>query len=302
MPPLPIRTVAALALCLAAAPVIAAPQPAPVAVGPQYDTTHVYVAPADFDAFVASFTATFGGQPSKRITATITPTPSSAELQYVWTPAGTLSTFAFTTPIPHPFGLERSGYLVRDMDAAIRAARAAGASVVVEPFKDPIGIDAVIEWPGGVLMQLYWHFEAPHYAALASVPENRVYVPADRADAFVHAFLRFSGGRVLSDERRADAGEIGRAGRTFRRIALESDFGRMLVLVSDGHLPYPYGHELTGYAVDDLAATLSRAQTSGATLLAGPYRGAARQSAIVRFPGGYIAEIHAAAPAAAARG
>jgi hypothetical protein len=31
-----------------------------VAVGPQYDTTHVYVAPEDFDRFVASLVATFG--------------------------------------------------------------------------------------------------------------------------------------------------------------------------------------------------------------------------------------------------
>src|SRR5262249_51351178 len=31
----------------------------PVAVGPQYDTTHVYVAPEDFDRFVASLVATF---------------------------------------------------------------------------------------------------------------------------------------------------------------------------------------------------------------------------------------------------
>ncbi|MFZ0737837.1 MAG: hypothetical protein WAM96_12175, partial [Candidatus Acidiferrales bacterium] len=40
---------------------------ADVAVGPQYDSTHVYVAPGDLDAFVTSFAATFGGQPSKRI-------------------------------------------------------------------------------------------------------------------------------------------------------------------------------------------------------------------------------------------
>ena len=33
-----------------------------VAVGPQYDTTHVYVVPEDVDKFVASFLATFGGQ------------------------------------------------------------------------------------------------------------------------------------------------------------------------------------------------------------------------------------------------
>ena len=32
-----------------------------VAVGPQYDSTHVYVGPKDFHRFVASFIATFGG-------------------------------------------------------------------------------------------------------------------------------------------------------------------------------------------------------------------------------------------------
>ncbi|MFP3632782.1 glyoxalase, partial [Burkholderia sp. SIMBA_045] len=33
-----------------------------VAVGPQYDTTHVCVAPEDFDRFTDSFVATFGGK------------------------------------------------------------------------------------------------------------------------------------------------------------------------------------------------------------------------------------------------
>ena len=47
----------------------------PVAVGPQYDTTHVYVAPEDFDRFVASLVATFGGTTSKRGVFTVTPTP-----------------------------------------------------------------------------------------------------------------------------------------------------------------------------------------------------------------------------------
>ena len=37
-----------------------ASQPAGPAVGAQYDSTHVYVAASDFDAFVSAFTATFG--------------------------------------------------------------------------------------------------------------------------------------------------------------------------------------------------------------------------------------------------
>ena len=47
-----------------------------IAVGPQYDTTHVYVAAADVDRFVASDLATFGGTASKPAVITVTPTPS----------------------------------------------------------------------------------------------------------------------------------------------------------------------------------------------------------------------------------
>ncbi|MDB5987026.1 MAG: glyoxalase [Nevskia sp.] len=281
-------------LALAAAPVLAkdGAKPASVGVAPQYDTTHVYVAPAELDAFVNSFVATFGGQPSKRIVANVLPTPSSTQAQYVWTPVGTLSTFGFETPIPYPFGDERNGYLVTDMDQAIKAARAAGAEVIVEPFKDPIGLDAVIQWPGGVKMQLYWHFTAPAYGTLDSVPDNRVYLSRDRADAFVHAFLKFSHGKVVADDRKANAGEIGRAGETYRCIRIKSVFGKMQVLVTDGHLPYPFGHELTGYEVKNLGQTLDKAKAAGASVLFAPYDAGDRDTAIVQFPGGYIAEVH----------
>ncbi len=47
-----------------------------VAVAPQYDTTHVYVAPEDFDRFTASLIATFGGSKSKQGVFQVTPTPS----------------------------------------------------------------------------------------------------------------------------------------------------------------------------------------------------------------------------------
>jgi hypothetical protein len=147
-----------------------------VAVGPQYDTTHVYVAPGDLDAFVNSFVATFGGSPSKRTVASVTPVPGSTEMQAVLTPVGVLSIFAYQTPAPFPFGEERTGYLVADMDQAIKAARSAGAEVIVEPFKDPIGMDAVIQWPGGVKMQLYWHFKPSTNPPLDTIPDNRVYV------------------------------------------------------------------------------------------------------------------------------
>lgn len=287
---------AILAALLATAAPLRAVQAADTspAVGPQYDTTHVYVAPADVDAFVRSFTATFGGQSTPQVKVTVTPTPSTTTSQLVQTPAGTVSLFGFTTPIPYPFGAERTGYLVRDMDAAIVAARAAGADVQVAVFPDPIGRDAVVQWPGGVNMQLYWHTKAPSYPPLHSVPDNRVYVSPDRADRFVRSFLAFSKGHVVADDRHAPGAEIGRPDSSFRRIAIASGFGRMVVLVTDGHLPFPYGHEVAGYEVDDLAATLARATASGAQLLVPP-QATGRAAAMVSFPGGYVAEIHAAA-------
>ena len=263
-----------------------------VAVGPQYDSTHVYVASGDLDAFVNSFAATFGGQPSKRIVTNILPVLGSTEFQYLWTPVGTLSIFAFQTPIPFPFGQERTGYLVTDMVRAIKDARAAGGEVIVEPFKDPIGIDAIVQWPGGVKMQLYWHFTSPKYAPLETIPENRVYISRDEADNFVRDFVRFAHGKVISDDNHADAGEIGRVGETYRRIRITSSFGNMQVLVTDGHLPYPFGRETTGYEVKNIAATLEKAKAAGAKILSPSYTISDRATAIVEFPGGYIAEVH----------
>lgn len=275
---------------LAGAPAVA--QTPKVAVGPQYDTAHVYVAPGDMQRFTAAFAATFGGQASKPAVLTVTPTPSSTQWQAVQTPAGTISVFGFTTGVPYPFGAERTGYLVQDMDVAIAAAKAAGADVLVAPFPDPIGKDAVIQWPGGVNMQLYVHNTPPSYPALQTVPENRIYVSPERVDAFVAAFLAFSQGRVAQDDASVPGVEIGRPG-AFREIRLASDFGKLTVLVTDGHLPFPYGRETTGYEVADLAATLAKAKAAGVTVLDGPTTSRGRNAAIVEFPGGYVAEIHA---------
>jgi predicted enzyme related to lactoylglutathione lyase len=264
----------------------------PVAVGPQYDTTHVYVPPADVDGFVASFLATFGGQSTKQVVATVTSTPSSTTSQLLQTPVGTVSLFGFKTPIPFPFGAERTGYLVTDMDVAIKAARAAGADILVEPFPDPIGRDAVIQWPGGVNTQIYWHTTPPSYAPFQAVPENRVYISPLRSAAFVKSYLRFSHGKVLSDQPKAPGVEIGRAGDTYRRIRIESNFGKLTAFVTDGHLPYPYGREVTGYEVTNLDETLAKAKSAGVTVLVEPYRSEDRGSAMVLFPGGYVAEIH----------
>jgi len=264
-----------------------------LAVGPQYDTTHVYVAPEDFDRFVTSFVATFGGSTSKQGVFTVTPTPSSTMSQLVFTPVGTLSVFGFKTPVPYPFGAERTGYLVTDFDAAVRAARASGADVIVAPFNDPIGRDAIVQWPGGVNMQLYWHTTAPNYATLQTNPENRVYVSPDRADAFGRSFVLFPGGTVVGDDAQAPGVEIGRPSETYRRVRIASTFGNVAVLVTDGHLPYPYGRELTGYETLDLDTTLAQAKLAGARVLVEPYSADDRRSAFVQFPGGYITEVHA---------
>ena len=63
-----------------------------------------------------------------------------------------------------------------------------------------------------------------------------------------------------------------------------------MVSVTDGHLPYPFGRELAGYAVADVDATLAKAQSAGAQVLSPPVGDAG--SAVLQFPGGYIAEIH----------
>jgi len=262
------------------------------AVGPQYDTTHVYVTPENFDKFVASLIATFGGTTTKQGVFTATPTPSSTMSQLVLTPAGTLSVFGFKTPVPYPFGTERTGYLVTDLDAAVGAARADGADTKVSSFNDPVGRDAVIEWPGGVDMQLYWHTTAPSYPPLKTVPENRVYVSAERTAQFVKAFLAFSHGQVVSDVATAPGIEIGRTSETFRRIRIKSGFGLLTVLVTDGHLPYPYGREITGYEVSNLGETIAKAKAAGVSVLIAPYTADHRSAAMVQFPGGYIAEIH----------
>ncbi len=263
-----------------------------VAVGPQYDSTHVYVLPGDVDAFVKAFLGTFGGTSTKQVVVTVTPTASSTISQLLQTPVGTVSLFGFKTPIPYPFGAERTGYLVTDLDKAIEAAKATGADVLVDPFPDAIGRDAVIQWPGGINTQLYWHTTKPSYAPFQTVPENRVYVSPERVADFLRSFLAFSHGKIASDDPHAPGVEIGRPADTYRRIRVESLFGKLTVFVTDGHLPYPYGRELTGYEVDSLAETLEKAKSLGVTILVEPYSADGRTAAMIEFPGGYVAEIH----------
>jgi Resolvase, N terminal domain len=93
---------------------------------------------------------------------------------------------------------------------------------------------------------VYWHTIAPNYAKLQTIPENRVYLSVGRADEFVRDFVAFSLGKVASDDGRAPGVEIGRPNDFCRRVRIDSTFGTITVLATDGHLPYPYGREITG--------------------------------------------------------
>jgi hypothetical protein len=265
---------------------------ATVAAGPQYDTAHVYVAPGEVAAFVKSWEAAFGGTNTVPKVTDVTPTPSETISELVLSPVGTLSVFGYTTPAPYPFGQERGGDLVTSFSAGVADATRSGAVVVVSPWDDPIGKDAIVQFPGGVDAQIYWHTTAPSYPALKTVPESRVYLTASAAGAFIRDYLAFSGGRITLDDGHADGGQIGLPGTTYREVLISSAFGETLVTVTDGHLPYPFGLETTGYAVANLTATLARAKEAGAKVLWGPYHGASADTAMVEFPGGYIAEVH----------
>lgn len=262
------------------------------AVGPQYDSVHVYVDPGEFDAFVSSWLATFGGTTMPQALVDVTPTPSQTKSQLILSPVGTISAFGFTTPVPYPFGSERTGWLMANFDAGVQQARDAGAAVVVAPFDDPIGRDAVVQFPGGVNAQLYWHTTAPNYPPLATVPENRIYLSADSVDRFLDSYLRFTRGSVDTDTVSADGALIGKPGTTYRRIDLTSPFGKAEISVTDGQLPYPYGREVAGYQVDDVAATVAKATAAGARLLVPAAQVGSTTSAILQWPGGYIAEVH----------
>jgi len=253
---------------------------------------HVYVESGRFDDFVRSWLATFGGTAKPAGVADVTPTPSQTRSQLILSPVGTLSVFEFTTPTPYPFGSERTGWLLRDFEVGVQQARDAGAVLQVAPFDDPIGRDAIVQFPGGVNTQLYWHTTAPSYPALQTIPDNRLYVSPDAADAFLKSYLSFTGGTVAADDASTDGAAIGKPGSTFRRIRIVSPFGNSVVAVTDGHLPYPYGRETAGYAVGDVTSTVDKAVAAAAVVLVPVNRAGGVDNAVLQFPGGYVAEVH----------
>ncbi|WP_336298303.1 hypothetical protein [Sphingomonas sp. QA11] len=159
---------------------------------------------------------------------------------------------------------------------------------------DQIGRDVLVQWPGSMNMQFYWHTTKPSYAPLATIPENRLYLTADAADSFVAGWIAFSHGRIVTDDRTAPAIEIGRPGKTCRRIRLNSGYGEMVVLVSNGAPPMALWPRVDRLRSHRSARDARQATAAGAETLVPAYAGQDRASAMVRFPGGYIAEIHAA--------
>jgi hypothetical protein len=51
---------------------------------------------------------------------------------------------------------------------------------------------------------------------------------------------------------------------------------------------------MTGYEVPNLAETLGKARAAGVTVLVDAFNADHRDIALVQFPGGYVAEVHAA--------
>ena len=95
------------------------------------------------------------------------------------------------------------------------------------------------------------HYRAIHGSAANDSRESRLCFSRP-GGSFVRSFVAFSHGSVVSDEARAPGVEIGRPADTYRRVRIESKFGKLTALVTDGHLPYPYGRETTGYEVTNL--------------------------------------------------
>jgi predicted enzyme related to lactoylglutathione lyase len=100
-----------------------------LAVGPQYDSTHVYVTPEDLDRFTTSLVSTFGGAKTQSAVFTVTPTPSD--------------------------GRETTGYEIDDLSDTLTKAKAAGATVLVEPYSVATRRAAMVQFPGGFIAEIH---------------------------------------------------------------------------------------------------------------------------------------------------
>ncbi|MED5812206.1 glyoxalase [Mycolicibacterium sp. 050232] len=283
------------AVLLANACSTAPPENETIALGAPFRTFHVYAQPGTAQAFVNSWIATFGGEaqpPANGID--LTPYPSKATAIMLSSPVAALSVYDFSSGIPYPFGREVSGWGVTDVDVGIQQATAANAHVLVAPFDDPLGRDAVIQFPAGNAVQLWHLFDLPPslYPPLTTMPDLRIYVPEHSMDQFLDSYLAFTQGESVSDNAEADGVQIGLEGKTYRRVRTTSDYGNTVVIGTDGQLPYPFGRESAGITVQSVADTVDKAKANGATVLWGPTTVPEGHSVIVQFPGAYVVEIH----------
>ena len=57
------------------------------------------------------------------------------------------------------------------------------------------------------------------------------------------------------------------------------------------HLPYPDGWETTGYELNNLYHTLTKARSAAIQIPVAPYQTEHQETVMVQFPWGYIADI-----------
>ena len=99
--------------------------------------------------------------------------------------------------------------------------------------------------------------------------------------------------RLVGERGRRCAGAaVGRPDAKVRLVRIQSLYGDMLVVAGDGAWPWPYGREISGYGVTDLAATIDKAKAAGVTTLIPAHDVGGRQEAMLQFPGGFIAAVH----------
>lgn len=81
-----------------------------------------------------------------------------------------------------------------------------------------------------------------------------------------------------------------------RRVHIEATFGKLSLFVTDGHQPYPYGHEMTGYEVSSLSDTVAKAEAEAH----GAWRGGVGRAVYQRAPrvgdGGILGQLRGRDP------
>ena len=215
--------------------------------------------------------------------------------QLVLTPAGTLSVFGFKTPVPYPFGVERTGYLVTDLDAAVQAAQADGADVLVSAVQR-----SHRQGRRDSMARRREHAALlAHDAAIVPGAQNdsgepRLRFPGPGKRIRSQLSRRFRTARLFPTMRTRRESRSGAPPIPTGASGSLRSSARWPCSSPTGILPYPYGREMTGYEVANLAETLAKPRPRVCQSWLGPISADERSSAIVQFPGGYIAEIHSA--------